>query len=284
MNIANKKIENFSRAYVIAEIGINHNGDLELAKQLIDIAVNAGCDAVKFQKRTVEVVYTREELDQPRPNPFGKTNGDLKKGLELDRDQYSEIFTYCKNKNIDCFASPWDIESVDFLEEFDPPCYKIASATLTYDSMLRRIKATGKPVIMSIGMSTLEQIEHAIEIIGTDDLALMVCTSTYPNLINEINLNRMDTLRGKFPCPVGYSGHELGIWPTLGAIGKGAALIERHITVSRDLWGSDQKASLEPNELKTMVEAIRTIEEALGQKEIKVFENEVPVLKKLRKL
>jgi len=272
-----------NEVYVIAEIGINHNGDLSIAKKLIEEAKHAGCDAVKFQKRTIELVYSEEELGKPRPNPFGDTNGDLKRGLEFGVNEYWEIFNYCREIGIDCFASPWDECSVDFLEQFDPPCYKIASATLTYENMLKKIRDTGRPVIMSTGMSTIEQIQKAVEIIGVEKVVLMVCTSTYPNDINEINLNRIDTLRSHFKCLVGYSGHELGINPSLAAAAKGAKLIERHITLSRDMWGSDQKASLEPHELTSLVEGIREIEKALGDGQIKILESEMPVLNKLRK-
>lgn len=283
MWIGTKRISDYGRTYIIGEIGINHNGDLSIAKQLIDVAHDAGCDAVKFQKRTIELTYTSEELAEARVSPFGETNGDLKRGLEFGEKEYYEIFEYCQEKQIDCFASPWDVPSLDFLEQLNPPCYKIASATLTYDNLLRRIKETGRPVIASIGMSTYEEICNALEILGTDNLALMICTSTYPNQLNEINLKRIETLRQKFGVPVGYSGHELGITPTLAAVGMGAALVERHITLSREMWGSDQKASLEPSELRAMVEGIRGIEVAMGSGRIEVLDSEIPVMKKLRK-
>lgn len=284
MIIGNRVIKEFSRTYVIAEIGINHNGDIDIAKRLIDVACGAGCDAVKFQKRTVDVVYSAEELATPRESPFGCTNGDLKYGLEFDEKEYRDIFEYCKNLGIDCFASPWDTKSVKFLEQFDPICYKIASATITDMELLEEIRDTGKPVILSTGMSTLAEIENAINIFDKNNLALLACTSTYPTLAEEINLNRIETLRNKFDIGVGYSGHESGFWPTLAAVAKGAALVERHITLSKDMWGSDQSASLEPAELNKMVEAIRCIEDSLGDGEIRVIDREIPVLKKLRRV
>ncbi|PEK39636.1 N-acetylneuraminate synthase [Bacillus pseudomycoides] len=284
MKIGSNEIKDFSKSYIIAEIGINHNGNVDIAKQLIKVAHEAGCDAVKFQKRTVNVVYSAAELAVPRESPFGSTNGDLKRGLEFGFEEYKEIFEFCKKLGIDCFASPWDTLSVDFLEQFNPVCYKVASATITDIELLEAIRETGRPVILSTGMSSLEEISNAVRILKQNQLILTVCTSTYPNLVEEINLNRLDSLRNHFDCSVGYSGHELGYWPTLAAAAKGAAVIERHITLSRTMWGSDQSASLEPEELKDMVEGIRCIESSLGSAEIGMIDREIPVLQKLRRV
>ncbi|MGN0710469.1 MAG: N-acetylneuraminate synthase family protein [Anaerovoracaceae bacterium] len=270
--------------YVIAEIGINHNGDLNVAKELIKKAKEAGCDAVKFQKRTVETVYTKEELEKPRENPFGPTNGDLKRGLEFSKEAYKEIDRYCKEMNIDWFASPWDEESVDFLEEFNVPCYKIASASLTDDGLLKHIRTKGKPIIMSVGMSTEQEVEHAVEIVGHEDLILLHTVSTYPAKIENVNLRAIKTLKEKYEdIPVGYSGHETNEAVTLAAAVLGACAVERHFTLDRQMWGSDQKASIEPDELKKLVEDIRTVEKAMGTGRIECIEEEIPVKEKLRR-
>jgi len=228
--------------YVVAEIGINHNGSLELAKALIDAAVAAGCDAVKFQKRTIEIVYSAEELARPRENPFGPTNGDLKRGLEFSADQYSEIDRYCRSKAIEWFASCWDEPSVDFLEQFRPPCYKIASASLTDDDLLRHHRKIGRPLITSTGMSTLEQIDHAVEVLGRQDLVLLHATSTYPSDVEELNLRVIPRMLERYGIPIGYSGHEVGLYTTLAAVVLGASVVERHITLDRAMWGSDLRA------------------------------------------
>ena len=270
--------------YVIAEIGINHNGDLNVAKELIKKAKEAGCDAVKFQKRTVEIVYTKEELEKPRENPFGPTNGDLKRGLEFSKEAYKGIDRYCKEMNIDWFASPWDEDSVDFLEDFNVPCYKIASASLTDDGLLKHIRSKGKPIIMSVGMSTEQEVEHAVEIVGHEDLILLHTVSTYPAKIENVNLRAIKTLKEKYEdIPVGYSGHEINEAVTLAAAVLGACVVERHFTLDRQMWGSDQKASIEPEELKKLVEDIRTVEKAMGTGKIECIEEEIPVKEKLRR-
>ena len=268
--------------YIVAEIGINHNGSPELAKQLIDAAVEAGCDAVKFQKRTVEVVYSPEELARPRENPFGPTNGDLKRGLEFGVDQYTEIDRYCRAKGVVWFASCWDESSVDFIERFEPPCYKIASACLTDDRLLRHLRATGRPIIMSTGMSTLEQIQHAVDVLEADDLILLHCTSTYPSKLDELNLRAIQTFQRLFEVPVGYSGHEVGLPTTLAAVALGACLVERHVTLDRSMWGSDQAASVEPPGLKRLVRDIRAVESAFGDGIKRVYDSERPIIAKLR--
>ena len=270
--------------YVIAEIGINHNGSVDLAKQLIDAAAGCGCDAVKFQKRTVDVVYTAEELAKPRENPFGPTNGDLKRGLEFGPREYTEIDAYCKARGIDWFASCWDEASVDFMERFDPVCYKIASACLTDDSLLRHHRRTGRPIILSTGMSDMGQIEHAVGVLGPDRLILLHCTSNYPSPPNELNLLTISTLRDRFGIPVGYSGHEVGLATSYAAAVLGACVIERHITLDRAMWGSDQAASVEPQGIARLVRDIREYEIAAGDGIKRLYESEVPIMKKLRRV
>ena len=215
VKIADKIVGDGYPCFIIAEIGINHNGSVELAKKMIDIAVTTGFDAVKFQKRTIDVVYTKEELAKERISVFGNTNGDLKRGLEFGEKEYKEIDLYCKEKGIIWFASCWDEGAVDFIEQFNPPCYKIASASLTDDNLLKYTKSKGKPIFLSTGMSTMEEIRHAVSILGEEDLILMHCTSTYPSNADEMNLQVIKTLREEFSCPVGYSGHERGITPSV---------------------------------------------------------------------
>jgi len=268
--------------YVVAEIGINHNGSVGIAKALIDAAVAAGCDAVKFQKRTVDVVYSAEELARPRESPFGETNGDLKRGLEFNADQYAEIDRYCKSKSIDWFASCWDAGSVDFIEQFGPPCYKIASASLTDDNLLRHHRKAGRPLIASTGMSTLEQIDHAVDVMGRQDLILLQATSTYPSEVEELNLRVIPRMMERYGIPVGYSGHEVGLYTTLAAMVLGACMVERHITMSRAMWGSDQAASVEPQGFARLVKDIRAVESSMGDGVKKRYDSEVPIMKKLR--
>lgn len=270
--------------FIIAEIGINHNGDIDLAKRLISVAVAAGCDAVKFQKRTVEVVYTPEELAKSRENPFGPTNGDLKYGLEFEQEEYEEIDAFCRSIKMTWFASPWDEGSVDFLQQFHSPVYKIASASLTDDHLLRHIRRTGKPVILSTGMSTYEEIDHAVDVLGNDDLILMHATSTYPANYDELNLRAIPIMAERYGVPIGYSGHETGIPTSVCAAALGACCIERHITLDRASWGSDQAASLEPNGITRLVRDVRLWESAKGDGIKRVYEREVPIIKKLRRV
>ena len=270
--------------FIIAEIGINHNGSLKDAKRLIDMAVSNGCNAVKFQKRTVDVVYSKEELERPRPNVFGETNGDLKRGLEFGLEEYKEIDEYCKQKHIMWFASCWDKGSVDFIDQFNPPCYKIASASLTDDELLKYTKSKGKPILLSTGMSTMEEIEHVIDILGEENTIIYHCTATYPANSDEINLNCIKTLKEKFSCPVGYSGHERGIAPSILAVAVGACSVERHITLDRTNWGSDQAASLETPGLFHMVRDIRQVPILLSDGKKVVYEREIPIRKKLRRV
>ena len=284
VKVGSKQLGAGQPCYVIAEIGINHNGDIDLAKRLISVAVAAGCDAVKFQKRTVDIVYTEKELATPRENPFGTTNGDLKRGLEFDEADYMEIAHFCKQVKIDWFVSPWDEKSVDFMEKFDTPVYKVASASLTDDNLLRHLRATGKPIIASTGMSTYAEIDHAVEVLGKKDLILMHTTSTYPAKYEQLNLKAIPSMMERYGIPVGYSGHETGIPTTVAAAVLGACCVERHITMDRAMWGSDQAASLEPNGISRLVRDIRLCEQSMGDGVKKVYDEEVPVMKKLRRV
>lgn len=270
--------------FVAAEIGINHNGDIETAKSLIDAALLAGCDAVKFQKRTVEVVYTPEELARPRESPFGETNEDLKRGLEFDDHGYRAIDSYCKERGFQWFASCWDEASVDFLMEFDPPAFKIASPSLTDDALLKYTRSQSKPIILSTGMSTMDQIQDAVEVLGEDDLILLHCTSTYPSSLEELNLAVIQTLQSEFKCPIGYSGHEVGLATTLAAVVLGACYVERHITLDRAMWGTDQASSVEPQGFSRLIRDIRAYETAQGDGIKRVYEGEIPILHKLRRV
>ncbi|MFE6742854.1 N-acetylneuraminate synthase family protein [Streptomyces tubercidicus] len=272
--------------YVTGEIGINHNGDLENAFALIDAAADAGCDAVKFQKRTPEVCTPRDQWEIERDTPWGRmTYIDYRHRVEFDEDGYRAIDEYCKKRGIAWFASPWDVESVAFLEKFDVPCYKVASASLTDDDLLRAMRATGRTVILSTGMSTPKQIRHAVEVLGSENILLCHATSTYPAKAEELNLRMINTLQEEYPnVPIGYSGHETGLQTTLAAVALGATFVERHITLDRAMWGSDQAASVEPGGLTRLVRDIRTIEESLGDGVKKVYESELGPMKKLRRV
>lgn len=295
--------------FFVAEIGINHNGNVDVAKKLIDAAKSAGCQAVKFQKRTVPAVYTAEELAKARAVPRdvvalamarsvlleesvkrlqesklkNTANGDLKWALEFTLEEYREIDAYCKEKEILWFASPWDEASVDFLEKFNPWAYKVASAMLTDDDLLRKIRSAGKPVILSTGMSTLQQADHAISLLDKDSLVILHCVSTYPSEPYELNLRVILQLRERYGVPVGYSGHERGIEPSVYAVGYGACMIERHITLDRNMWGSDQAASIEPQEFLALVKAVNDFRQIAGDGMKRVLDSEVPIMKKLRK-
>lgn len=283
VKIGSKIVGDGHPCFIIAEIGINHNGDVNLAKKLIDIAVMSGCDAVKFQKRTVDVVYTAEELAKERSSVFGETNGDLKRGLEFGFDEYAQINEFCKERGILWFASCWDEGSVDFIDKFNPPCYKISSASLTDDNLLKHTKSKNKPILLSTGMSTMKQIEHAVKILGTENLLIFHCTSTYPSENIEMNLNVIKTFREKFDCPIGFSGHERGVTPSVISAVLGANMVERHITSDRTLWGSDHAASLEPHGLFVMVRDIKQVPVLLGDGVKKVYDSELPIIKKLRR-
>jgi len=275
------------KVYCIAEIGINHNGSLDLAKQLIDAAVDAGCDAVKFQKRTVDVVYTPEELARPRESPFGTTNGDLKHHLEFGFADYLLIDQYCKERKIDWSASCWDQASVDFIAEFRPPWLKIPSALITDHSLLGEFARTGLPLIMSTGMSTWEEIDVAYARLesSTDELTLTHCHSSYPSPLEEINLACIQSFKSRYPfCRVGYSSHTVSPWPCLMAAVYGAEVIEFHLTLDRTSFGTDQAASLEPHAAKKLVEEIRTWETCKGDGVKRIYPSEIPVREKLRKV
>ena len=285
VEIDGKKVGPGNPIYIIAEIGINHNGNMDICKKLIDMAVDSGCDAVKFQKRTIDIIYSKEELAKPRESPFGNTNGDLKRGLEFGEKEYRQIDKYCKEKNITWFASPWDIPSVDFLEKFDIPCYKIASASLTDKGLLEKIKTTNKPTILSTGMSDTDQIRRAVKILGEDNLILLSCVSSYPttNLADQ-NLKVIETLKKEYSCPVGYSGHEADTFPTLMAMALGANVVERHITLGRTMYGSDQAASLERKGLEMICNRAKDIPLLLGDGIKKITDSEIPISAKLRKV
>ena len=284
IKIGNTLVGDNHPCYVIAEIGINHNGDMDITKKLIDISVEAGCNAVKFQKRTIEIVYSAEELARPRESPFGTTNADLKYALEFGQAEYEEIDRYCKEKQIAWLASCWDEPSVDFIDQFNPPCYKIASASLTDNNLLRYIRGKGKPILLSTGMSTLEQIDRAVDVLGKKDLVILHACSTYPAYYEELNLRVIPMLRERYGVLVGYSGHETGLPSSVTAVALGACLVERHITLDRSMWGSDQAASLEPNGIHRLIRDIRLIETAMGDGVKRVIEREVLIMKKLRRV
>jgi len=270
--------------YIVAEIGINHNGDIDIAKKLIDVAAIAGCNAVKFQKRTIDIVYSSEELARPRESLYGTTNGDLKYGLEFEKEEFDEIDRYCKEKKITWYVSPWDEKSVDFIELYNPPCYKLASASITDDGLLEHIKAKGRPIILSTGMSTIDQVDHAVDILGKENLILLHACSTYPAYYDELNLRVISVLKQRYNIPVGYSGHETGLPSSVAAVVLGACVIERHITLDRSMWGSDQAASLEPNGIMRLVRDIRLTEISMGDGIKRVIEREIPILRKLRRV
>ncbi len=284
IKIGNHSVGDNQPCYLIAEIGINHNGDVDIAKKLIDLAADNGFQAVKFQKRTVDVVYTVEELAKPRESPFGTTNGDLKRALELNEEQYRAIDAHCKERGVEWFVSPWDEASVDFIEAFTPPCYKIASASLTDTGLLEHVRSKGRPVILSTGMSTLEEIDTAVAALKGVPLALMHTTSTYPAKDEELNLAAIKTLKDRYSLPVGYSGHEVGVMASVMAVvGYGACMVERHVTLDRAMWGSDQAASLEPRGMELLSSYIRLWPKVSGDGVKRVFDSEVAVRAKLRR-
>lgn len=276
--------ENEMSTFIIAEIGINHNGDIELAKKLIDTAVVAGCDAVKFQKRTVDKVYTQEYLDGPRQSPWGTTQRAQKEGLEFAKEQYDEIDRYCKEKGIEWYASAWDIDSQKFLQQYNCKYNKVASAMLTKDELLEEIAKEKKYTFIATGMSSFEEIDHAVEIFRKHDcpFELMHCNSTYPMPMEDANLKLISVLTQKYSCKVGYSGHEAGTLVSTCAVAAGATSIERHITMDRNMYGSDQKASIEPYELCRLVKDIRDTEKIMGTGEKILTAAEEEVKKKLR--
>lgn len=286
VKIGNRFVGDGCPTYVIGEIGINHNGSLEIAKRLIDAAVRAGCDAVKFQKRTPELCVPYDQWHIERDTPWGRmTYIDYRRRVEFGEQEYGEIDRYCREHGIDWFASPWDENAVEFLMDFNPICFKLASASLTDHALLACIKDTGVPMMISTGMSTMEEIEMATEVIGTENLLIAHSTSTYPCPPQELNLLMIRTLKERYPAvPIGYSGHETGLATTLAAVALGAAFIERHITIDRAMWGSDQAASVEPGGLERLVKDIRDIDIALGDGVKRVYESEEGPRKKLRRV
>jgi N-acetylneuraminate synthase len=271
---------------VIAEIGINHNGDIEVARQLIKGAAKAGCDAVKFQKRTPDLCVPPEQRDIKRDTPWGiMTYMEYRHRVEFNKRQYVQIDAICKANNIDWFASCWDEEAVDFMEQFDTPCYKVASASLTDGGLLRKIRSTKRPMIVSTGMSFMEEIKAAIAVIGCEDLLLAHATSTYPCKLEELNLRMIHTLQAMYPTvPIGYSGHETGLAPSWAAVAMGACFVERHITLDRAMWGTDQAASVEISGFERLVANIRDIEKAKGDGIKKVYDSELGPRQKLRRV
>ncbi len=286
VTVRGREIGDGAPVFVIAEIGINHNGSLEMAKQMIEGAARAGCDAVKFQKRTPELCVPRDQWHLERETPWGRmTYIDYRHKVEFGWHEYAEIDRFCREQGILWFASCWDEPSVDFIEQFDPPMYKAASASLTDHDLLRAMKATGKPLAISTGMSTMDEIEGAVMAIGLGRLLVAHATSTYPCPSSELNLRMIDTLKRKYPiAPIGYSGHEPGLAPTLAAVALGACFVERHVTLDRALWGSDQAASVEMVGLERLVRDLRTVEQALGDGVKRVYASELSSRRKLRRV
>jgi N-acetylneuraminate synthase len=286
VRIADKWIGSSAPVFVIAEIGINHNGSLDVAKRLIDGAILAGADAVKFQKRTPEKCVPRDQWNIERDTPWGRlTYIDYRRKMEFGPREYAEIDRHCAERRILWFASCWDEESVDFMESFQPPCYKVASASLTDIPLIKKMRATGRPLIASTGMSTSEEIAAAVEAVGRKDLLIAHATSSYPCPPEHLNLNMINTLRTQYPdCPVGYSGHEVGLAPTWAAVTLGATFVERHITLDRAMWGSDQAGSVEIGGLLRLVANIRDIERSLGDGVKRIYEGELAARKKLRRV
>lgn len=286
VSIASNPVGKDHPVYVLGEIGLNHNGDVEIAKKLIDVAAEAGAQAVKFQKRTPEISTPEHMKSTPRETPWGTmTYLEYRYRVEFDKDQYIEIGDYATQRGLHWFASPWDEPSVDFLEDLNVVAHKVASASVTDSGMLRKLAATGKPIILSTGMSTMEQIDRAVQILGTDNLILLHATSTYPLPPEEANLRMITTLQSTYPgVPVGYSGHETGLQISIAAVALGATAVERHITLDRTMWGSDHAASLEPQGLERLVRDIRVLEVAMGDGVKKVFPGELAPLSKLRRV
>lgn len=270
--------------YIVAEIGINHNGDLAVARRLIDAARDAGCDAVKFQKRTPDLATPVHMRDRPRETPWGTmTYLEYRRRVEFDGEGYATIDRHCRATGIAWFASCWDEPSVDFMEAFDPPCYKIHSAAVTDTPLLERVKATGRPVVLSTGMSEMAQIRAAVRQLAPRPIVLTHSTSTYPCPPDELNLSVIGTLRREFALPVGYSGHEAGLPTTVAAVALGACYVERHLTLDRAMWGTDQAASVEPQGFARLVHYIRTVEAAMGDGVKRVYDSELPVMARLRR-
>ena len=285
LKIGNKTIGAGHPTYVIAEIGINHNGDIEIAEKMIRAAKEAGVDAVKFQKRTPLLCVPPEERSKMRETPWGYiTYLEYREHVEFGQKEYARIDALCKELGIDWFASVWDEEAIDFLEQFDPIAYKVPSASLTDNGLIDKLNSTGRPIILSTGMSTMEQIRESVGHFDMNKLAITHATSAYPCDPSELNLRMVETLTKEFDCPVGYSGHEVGLIPSVVAVGLGASIVERHFTLDRSVWGTDQSASVEPGGMERLVKYIRVTEQALGDGVKKVYDSELPSLKKLRRV
>jgi len=284
INLGDRLVGDGHPTYIVAEVGINHNGSVQSAKDLIKAAVEAGVDAVKFQKRTPEICVPDHQKDQMRDTPWGYISYlEYRYKVEFNRAEYEEIDAYCKTMGIDWLASAWDGPSLEFMEAFSPPAHKVPSALLTDHQLLRAIKKTGRPVILSTGMSTMAEIAEAVALLDTDNLLICHTTSSYPCPPEELNLKMIKTLKEKFSCPIGYSGHEVGLVPSALAVAMGASLVERHVTLDRAMWGSDQAASVEPHGVRTLVKYIRVTEKAMGDGKKQVYESEQSSLKKLRR-
>ncbi|MBT4668716.1 MAG: N-acetylneuraminate synthase [Candidatus Ruthia sp.] len=270
--------------FIIAEIGINHNGDMSICKELIDVAVESGCDAVKFQKRDLDKVYTQEFLDSPRESQWGTTQREQKSGLEFSKEQYEEIDQYCKEKNIEWFASAWDLNSQKFLQQFDCKYNKIASAMIVYEDLLKMVAKEGRHTFISTGMTTYDDIQKAVDIFRDEGCSfeLMHTISTYPMKVENANLNIINTLRSEYQCDVGYSGHEVGLSISYAAVALNITSLERHITLDRAMYGSDQSASVEPQGFRQLVISVRSIEQAMGDGVKNFLEEEKPIAKNLR--
>jgi N-acetylneuraminate synthase len=286
IKLGNKAVGDGHPTYVIAEIGINHNGNLETAKEMIKAAAHAGADAVKFQKRTPEVCTPPEQQKQMRETPWGYISYlDYRYKVEFDQQAYTEIDRHCKQLGVDWMVSVWDEPSVDFMERFETPAYKVPSASLTDLALLKYTRKTGKPIIISTGMSTMEEIQRGVAAVGLDNLIIMHCTSAYPCEPSELNLRMIETLRREFPnTAIGYSGHEVGLVPSAVAVALGACIIERHFTLDRAMWGNDQAASVEPGGFEKLVKYIRVTEAGMGDGVKKVYASELPSRKKLRRI
>lgn len=283
IDIGGRRVGDGEQVYVIAEIGINHNGDVEIARQLIDVAADAGCDAVKFQKRTPEICVPHDQRDKIRQTPWGEmTYFEYKERTEFWDDEYRAIDEHARARGLQWFASPWDVPSVEFLERFDVPTHKVASASLTDEALLKALAATGKPLIVSTGMSTIEEVDRAMELLDGSEVLLLHTTSTYPCPPEESNLRTIHTLRERYGVPIGYSGHEKGLQVSLGAVALGAVAVERHITLDRTMWGSDHAASVEPQGLQHLVRDIRILETAMGDGIKRVFPGEEEPRRRLR--
>ncbi len=285
VKIGNEWVGDEHPVYIVGEVGINHNGDMNIAKKLIEAAHFAGMNAVKFQKRTPEICVPKEQQSLMRDTPWGYISYlDYRNKVEFDAAQYRQIANLSQSKGITWFVSVWDELSVDFMEVFDPACYKVPSASLTDLPLLRKLRSTGRPIILSTGMSTFNQIKYAVGEIGTDNLIITHATSAYPCAPDELNLKMIPTLKKEFDCPIGYSGHEVGLVPSAIAVALGACLVERHITLDRAMWGSDQAASVEPQGMEKLVKYIRVTEQSMGDGVKHVYDSEKSSMDKLRRV